>query len=229
LGEEPRRIYVTGSPALDKFMEETALDRAEVAQRIRAPAEALLAPWAVLIFHPIAEEEAVAPDYTEMACQVLLEHGYHIFLGAPNTDPGNHRLINTLDRLGRNPRITFYRNIDRNLFVNLLRQSVLIAGNSSAGILEAPSLRMPTINVGMRQRGRLAASSVIFTDGSSRDFAAALDTVMQPGFQNRLKTLTNPYGDGNTADRVLDLLHALDFPAYVRKAADPLTMRHVQR
>jgi UDP-hydrolysing UDP-N-acetyl-D-glucosamine 2-epimerase len=161
LGEESRRIHVTGSLALDKFMDEPVLDKAEVAHQIGAPPEALLAPWAILIFHPIAEEEVAAPDYIESACRVLLSRGYHIFLGAPNTDPGNHRLIGALDRLDRDSRVTFYRNIGRNLFVNLMRQSALITGNSSAGILEAPSLRMPAINIGKRQRGRLAALGVI--------------------------------------------------------------------
>jgi UDP-hydrolysing UDP-N-acetyl-D-glucosamine 2-epimerase len=226
LGEEPRRIHVTGSLALDKYLDEPAQDRAKVARQAGAPVEAVAAPWAVLIFHPIAEEEALAPDYIQTACDALLERGYHIFLGAPNTDPGNQRLIDTLGRLDRNPGITFYRNIGRNLFVNLLRHAVLITGNSSAGVLEAPSLQMPTINLGRRQHGRLAAPSVIFTDGSRAEFAAALDRIAQPDFRRQLETMGNAYGDGKSTDRALSLLHTLDFPAYLRKTADPLRSRH---
>ncbi|OQS08493.1 UDP-N-acetylglucosamine 2-epimerase (hydrolyzing) [Chromobacterium violaceum] len=226
LGEEPRRIHVTGSLALDKFMDEPALDRAEVASRVGAPASALAARWAVLIFHPIAEEEPVAADYIETACRILLERGFHVFLGAPNTDPGNHRLVDALDRLDRDPRVTFYRNIPRNLFVNLLRQSALITGNSSAGLLEAPSLRMPTINLGKRQRGRLAAQSVIFADGSAEAFSSALDRIAEPAFQRELASLANPYGDGRSTDRVVSLLRTIDLQAFLRKATDPLAIPH---
>jgi len=227
LGEEAHRIHVTGSLALDKFLSEPGIDRAELAHRISAPESSLQRPWAVLIFHPIAEEEAVAPDYIQSACGILTRRGYHVFLGAPNTDPGNHRLVETLARLDRDPGITFYRNIDRGLFVNLLRQSSLITGNSSAGILEAPSLRLPTINIGKRQRGRLAAASVFFTDGSTGEFDAALDQVERPEFRRGLAQLINPYGDGNSTERVAALLGTLDFPSFLRKAADPLTSSHV--
>ncbi|AXE35825.1 UDP-N-acetylglucosamine 2-epimerase [Chromobacterium phragmitis] len=229
LGEESSRIHVTGSLALDKFMDEPMLDRAEVASRVGAPSQAFAASWAVLIFHPIAEEEAVAADYIETACRILLERGYHVFLGAPNTDPGNHRLVDALARLDLDPRVTFYKNIPRNLFVNLLRHSALITGNSSAGLLEAPSLKMPAINLGKRQRGRLAASSVLFTDGSAQAFVSALDRVEQPEFQRGLAHLANPYGDGRSTDRVMSLLRTIDFQAFLRKAADPLAICHEPR
>lgn len=226
LGEEARRIHVTGSLALDKFLEEPGLDRAETARQLGAPTDAMKAKWAVLIFHPITEEELRAPEYIENSCKVLRERNYHVFLGAPNTDPGNYRLIETMDRLDKNPGVTFYRNIGRTLFVNLLRNADLIAGNSSAGILEAPSLRMPTINIGKRQRGRLAASSVIFTDGSLQEFSTALDQIEHPQFRNELQTLVNPYGDGKSTERVMALLHNLDFSTYLRKDVDPLRLYH---
>ncbi|MBV8047224.1 MAG: UDP-N-acetylglucosamine 2-epimerase (hydrolyzing) [Paludibacterium sp.] len=226
IGEEPRRIHVTGSLALDKFMSEATIDRADVARRIDAPKNSLHRPWAVLIFHPISEEAEVAPDYIQSACHVLCQRGYHVFLGAPNTDPGSHRLVETLAGLDQDSRITFYRNIDRGLFVNLLRHSAVITGNSSAGILEAPSLQLPTINIGRRQRGRLSAPSVIFTDGSEREFTTALDRIEQPSFAVGLRTLVNPYGDGNSTAKVIELLHSLDFPAYLSKSVDPLAIRH---
>lgn len=228
LGEEDQRIHVTGSLALDKFLSEPAVDRATVASSIGAADAVSAERWAVLIFHPIAEEDAVAPSYIEAACAALLVRGFHVFLGAPNTDPGNYQLIETLDRLNRDPRITFYRNISRSLFINLLRHSALITGNSSAGILEAPSLRLPTINIGKRQRGRLSADSVLFTDGSQEQFLQALDQIESADFQKRLETLVNPYGDGDCVERVIGLLHSLDFMAYLRKASDPLKAHHAE-
>lgn len=229
LGEEHRRIHVTGSLALDKFIDESPLYCNEVAQLVGASDQAVYERWAVLIFHPISEEETVAADYIETACRVLLERGYHVFLGAPNTDPGNHRLMTVLTCLAREPRVTFYKTISRNLFVNLLRHSSLVTGNSSAGLLEAPSLRIPTINIGKRQSDRFAATSVLFTDGSAKAFSNALDHIETPVFKCMLETLTNPHGDGRSTQRVFDLLKTLDFPAYLRKTVDPLTIRHDPR
>src|SRR5690606_25314888 len=102
-----------------------------------AKPHARYSPLALLIFHPINEERDVAAGYIENATDALIEHGFHVCIGAPNTDPGNYSLVQSLERLASRDEVTFYKNLSRDLFVNLFRRSSLIVGNSSAGILEA--------------------------------------------------------------------------------------------
>ena len=222
IGESSHRVFVIGSVALDKFVAEPLLTREEVLETMDAKPHARTAPLALLIFHPIDDERDVAGDYVANTAAALIEQGYHVCLGASNTDPGNYALTQSLDRLARLDEVTFYRNVSRTCFINLFRHSGLIAGNSSAGILEAATLRLPAINVGLRQRGRLCGSNVVFTGGALDEIRSAIATVRSPDFTRMLESLRNPYGDGHSADAAAELLKTLPFAQLLRKAEDPL-------
>ena len=88
--------------------------------------------------------------------------------------------------------------------------------------LEAASLKIPAINVGKRQRGRLCAGNVIFTDGSADEFNAALLTIQSEAFQSALRTLENPYGNGRSSELAAAILTSIDFQPLLKKPEDPL-------
>jgi UDP-N-acetylglucosamine 2-epimerase len=175
-----------------------------------------------LIFHPIGPEIGVAAEYLTNAASALVDMGYHVCLGAPNTDPGNFALLQALDRLAQMEQVTVYKNLSRPEFVNLFRNAKLIVGNSSAGLLEAASLKIPAINVGLRQRGRLCASNVLFADGDRASIGAALKIATSEEFLAKLDDLVNPYGDGNSSEQAAHLLKTLDFSKLLQKTEDPL-------
>jgi UDP-hydrolysing UDP-N-acetyl-D-glucosamine 2-epimerase len=223
LGEDPRRIHVIGSVALDKFVAEPQLDRATTLSGIGAKPHAISGvPLAILIFHPVDQERERASEYVCGAVGALIERGYHVLIGAPNADPGNAVLINVMQRLAQAPEVTFYGNTARAIFVNLMRHAALMVGNSSAGLLEAASVGLPVINLGERQRGRLCGCNVVFSDGDTRSFHAALDRVASEEFRAGMRTLVNPYGDGHSEARAVDLLKKIDFNALLKKTEDPL-------
>ncbi len=222
LGEPAHRIFVIGSVALDKFIAEPDVPLAEVLAALGAKPHAAAAPLALLIFHPIDEERAVAAEYIANATEALIEAGFHVCIGAPNTDPGNFKLVDAIERLAGHAHVSFYRNLPRRAFISLFRHAALIVGNSSAGILEAASLKIPAINVGARQRGRLSADTVLFCGGAKADIRAALGQLRSDAFRRLLSSTANPYGDGHSAERAAELLKTLDFPALLRKPEDPL-------
>jgi UDP-hydrolysing UDP-N-acetyl-D-glucosamine 2-epimerase len=223
LGEAEQRIFVIGSVALDKFIQEPVLDLSTVLKKMEASNHAYTAPLAIFIFHPISEEIEVAGEYIKKSVQALIDHGFHVCLGAPNTDPGNFRLNQVLEQLSLKSEVTFYRNLSRSEFINLFRNSKIIVGNSSAGLLEAASLKLPTINVGVRQRGRLCGSNVIFADGNYESVFSAIQTTLNDDFQIKLRTMKNPYGEGNSSDIAMQLLKSIDFSGLVKKTEDPLS------
>lgn len=222
LGEPEWRISVIGSVALDKFVSEPLLDKEMVLREMGAKPHAISRPLAILIFHPLDQERAIARDYVLNAVNAMIERGYHVMVGAPNADPGNSGLIEALRELGRREEVTFYGNTSRACFVNLMRHAALMIGNSSAGLLEAASVGLPVINIGERQRGRTCGENVMFCDGNRAAIEAALDIVGGARFQACLSGLINPYGDGRSALEAAALLKSLDFRYLLKKTEDPL-------
>lgn len=223
IGEDPRRVHVIGSVALDKFVAEPLLDRATTLSGVGAKPHAIDGtPLAILIFHPVDQERDVAPEYVRAAVGTLVEHGYHVLIGAPNADPGNAPLLAAMQDLALAAEVTFYGNTARAFFVNLMRHAALMVGNSSAGLLEAASVGLPVINLGERQRGRLCGANVVFSDCDTPSFRDALDRVASEEFRTGMLTLVNPYGDGHSEARAVDLLKQIDFGALIKKTEDPL-------
>lgn len=223
IGEDPRRVHVIGSVALDKFVAEPPLDLVATLAGVGAKPHAKGdAPLAILIFHPVDQERELAPDYVRGAVGALIERGYHVLIGAPNADPGNVSLLDTMQDLAQAPEVTFYGNTARAFFVNLMRHAALMVGNSSAGLLEAASVGLPVINIGERQRGRLCGCNVVFSNGDTPSFVAALDRVASEEFRLGMRTLVNPYGDGHSEARAVKLLKQIDFNTLFKKTEDPL-------
>lgn len=225
LGEDPQRVFVIGSVALDKFVAEPPLDRTSTLLSLGAKPHAMAgAPLAILIFHPVDQERELALDYVRDAVSTLVERGYHVLIGAPNADPGNAALLSAMQEVAHAPEVTFYGNTARASFVSLMRHAALMVGNSSAGLLEAASVRLPVINIGERQRGRLCGDNVVFSDGDTLSFRAALDHIASEEFLVGMRTLVNPYGDGHSEARAVDLLKRIDFKALFKKTEDPLNV-----
>jgi UDP-hydrolysing UDP-N-acetyl-D-glucosamine 2-epimerase len=222
LGESEARIFLIGSVALDKFIQEPAIDILKVLEKIGANDHAHKNPLATFIFHPIAEEEAVGGEFIENSVLALIDKGFHVCMGGANTDPGNFEIRKVIERLSLKKEVTYYQNLPRCEFVNLLRYSKMIVGNSSAGLLEAASLKLPAINVGARQRGRLCGSNVIFTDGTYENITNSIQTALSDDFQANLQRIENPYGDGNSSIIAKQLLKSMNFSKLVKKIEDPL-------
>jgi UDP-hydrolysing UDP-N-acetyl-D-glucosamine 2-epimerase len=222
LGEAARRIFLIGSVALDKFVSEPALERATVLRSMKAKTHADDHPLAVLIFHPLDQERASAPVFIRDAIRALIDRGYHVMVSAPNTDPGNNVLVGALREMGQLDAVTYYGNASRANFVNLLRHAALMIGNSSAGLLEAASVKLGVVNIGERQRGRACGTNVVFCDGERSAIERAIDTVRTDAFSATLSQLVNPYGDGHSAAKAVHLLKSIDFRSLLKKTEDPL-------
>jgi UDP-N-acetylglucosamine 2-epimerase len=106
----------------------------------------------------------------------------------------------------RSPLIHVERNISRPLFASILGAADVLVGNSSAGILEAPSFELPAVNLGRRQEGRLQAANVINAAHRKEEIQQALQKALSPEFRNSLSGMKNPYGDGCASERIIKIL-----------------------
>lgn len=219
LKEPEHRIFNIGSISLDKFRLIAAKEGIvkEVSQRV------ISKPAALVIYHPIQDEIADAPQIVRAILISLVKFGYHCFVGLPNTDPGNSEIRNVIHTFASECEdVTVYGNLGREDFVSLFKTSSLIVGNSSAGLLEAASIPIPCINVGARQRGRSCGSNVLFVEAECAEIEDAIRVASSESFQTQVKQVSNPYGDGHSADKAYSLIKSIDFKSMLAKKEDPL-------
>jgi UDP-hydrolysing UDP-N-acetyl-D-glucosamine 2-epimerase len=222
IGEPEFRIFCGGSPSLDKLRNESLIDKNELIGKVTGTSK----PWprktALLTFHPMHGEELIAGEQIENILIELLIQGYFIFCNSPNIDAGHGKIFSIYDKFSNNADIQFFKNLPRSSFINLMRHVDLIIGNSSAGIIEAATLKKPVINVGNRQFGRLAGKNVLFCGESPKDIRAALLGAQSAEFLRKLDELINPYGDGYSVPRIVQKLLEVDFNSIIDKKEDPL-------
>jgi len=129
----------------------------------------------------------------------------------PNTDPGAYGILDEIEKYNGNKYFHFFKNLPHLEFVNLMRNASALIGNSSMGILEAPFYKLPVINVGRRQSGRLNAGNVEFVDYKEDRILQLLEKAcFDNKYRKVVNSLTNPYGDGNAAIKIAKNLEAID-------------------
>ena len=206
LGEEPWRVFRTGAPSLDHLRRTPPRDRQSLWQELGL---ADSRPLVVVAVHPVtllddttAEIDAVFAALEQLSATVAFCF--------PNADAGNRKIIARAQTYCAN-------GTDRHLFVNLsahtylslLSTADLMVGNSSSGIMETPAFELPTVNVGRRQEGRERAANIIDVPAHREAIVDAIHQGLSREFRGALSGMTNPYGDGQAAHRIADVLEDL--------------------
>lgn len=207
LGEEPWRIHAVGAPALDGLAAFRPPSRDEVGRRTGLDVSG---PTMVLIFHPETMSDRPAADQIRTVLSAVEPLDAAILLVGPNADVGHDAIRGALTEFAaRRAKTALVHSLPQDLFWSCLAHAELLIGNSSAGILEAPSLRLPVVNVGDRQRGRVRAANVIDVALDRREIARGIDQARRPEFRRSLEGMVNPYGDGHAAERIAAALATL--------------------
>ena len=220
MGEDSKRVFVTGNISLDKFVNFQPFSKTEI--RGLFGVENSFNDFALVIFHPVTEEMDKAGEYFRNILDNLNERSINSFVSYPNVDPGNQKIVDVMEQYKDNKNFIFYKNLERDTFMSIYKQSNFIIGNSSSGICEAASLKIPAINVGLRQTGRYADKNVIFCGVGYKEIGENIDKAMSKDFVNSLVTLQNSYGDGNSANKAYDIIKSTDFKSMIVKIEDPL-------
>ena len=137
----------------------------------------------------------------------------------PNIDSGNQSIIKSINNF-KSDKIKIFKNIPRSNFISLLKNCDLIIGNSSCGIIEAPSFKVPAINIGNRQKGRLQGKNVINCDYDKNKILEKINYALNnKNFLNTLKKCKNPYGDGKSSKRIVQIIEKINnFQALYNKS-----------
>lgn len=204
LGEEPWRIHTVGSGGLDRLRLTPNLSREELHHRTELN---VTRPYAVLIHHPLNDNASQAIKEINAAKSAIADFNLNLIVGLPNSDPGSSQIIK---HIGTLKGVDTYSNLDRLDFVNLLRHSEILLGNSSLAFHEADFLGLPAINIGERQRSREHGGQVIFCDGNIEEVREAVNTALSDvKFREKLQANCGLYGDGYMADKAYEVLKLL--------------------
>jgi UDP-hydrolysing UDP-N-acetyl-D-glucosamine 2-epimerase len=207
MGEEPWRVHRAGAPSLDHLRRSRLLTRAEVEARCGL---SLRTPAIVIAYHPVTLEQdtTVEADALFGALDQIAEQGStQILFCYPNADAGSRALIErTRSFLEHHATGCIFVNLDAIAYWSLLREAEAMIGNSSSGIMETASFALPTVNVGVRQKGRERARNVLDAEPDASSIIARVAEARSPAFRASLVGLENPYGDGYAADRIVGVL-----------------------
>lgn len=202
LGEQSFRIFNYGNPGLDRLLHEETLNAAELSKHLGFEIGED-ERFVLIIQHPLSTEVDQSYFQMKQTLEGVKTIGVKGIVIYPNSDAGSHEMIRAIAEYEREPNLYISKNIDRVCFVNIMRRTGCLLGNSSAGILEAPILKIPVLNVGNRQKGRLHAENVEFISHDAKVIAAAIKKALfDESYRARAKACSNPYGDGNTGKRI---------------------------
>lgn len=211
MGEQPERIHVTGAPGLDDLVATATPARADALAALGlAPASRFV----LVVFHPVVQQAALAGEQTQALLQALGALGLPVLWLDPNADAGAHAVLHALEVTALPAGSRRLTHLARPLFAAALRHCELLAGNSSAGIIEAASFATPVVNIGDRQRLRQRSANVVDVPCD----AVAIEGALRAALRQERGPCENVYGDGQSAQRIANLLAVLPFsPALLEK------------
>ena len=216
LGEEPWRIHVVGDNHADPIVAGDFSDPATVRRRFAiADGEAPI----VVLQHP--ETLRRRDGYADMhaTLRAVLAAGRRTIVVYPCSDQGYQDIVRAIAEVRDHPAVSVHKNIEAADFHGLLAIAAVLVGNSSAGLIETPYVRIPTVNIGERQKGRCHAENVIHCECGEDSVAAALGTALDdPTFAARVAGCARPFGDGQAYRRIVDVLKTVDIgPSLLEK------------
>ncbi len=217
LGESPERVFLVGGLGVDNIKRLKLLARTE----LEASLNFKLGEKSLLItFHPVTLETSSAKEQMVELLAVLSElKDTQLIFTLPNADSDGRiliKLINNFVEQHKNSRA--YTSLGQICYLSCISHVDGILGNSSSGLLEAPSFKKGTINIGNRQRGRLQASSVINCEPTRQSIALAIQKLYSTEFQKKLSNVNNLYGDGGASDKIVEIIKRYPVDDIVMKA-----------
>ena len=209
MGEEEWRVTLSGSPSLDGIKSIPVMPKEEVLRSLGIENSKRIV---TVIYHPISSEYKSAKEYFSdflKALKMVKDPNVMFIIIQPNMDPGSSDIVKMSQEISEeNPdKFRFFSTLPRKLFINLLRNSELLVGNSSLGIHEAAFLKLPVVNVLPRQRERDHPDNVVFVEPNFDDIKNTVERILRDDeFREKLRSVESIYGDGNAVERIISKL-----------------------
>lgn len=205
LGEQPDRVFCVGAIGIENILNESYMSKANLQSAIGFNLDK---PYALVTFHPVTLEENKTLEQIEALLAVVKKQKDMRFIFSKANADENGLVINRkLERfIHDNDHAVVFSSLGVNKYLSALKYCTMVIGNSSSGLIEAPSFGIPTINIGDRQKGRLQASSVINCGATEQEIERAIALALSDEFRDLAKNTVNPYGDGKTSSKIVETI-----------------------
>ena len=210
LGETPSRVKNVGAIGLDHLSRSNFMTVTELSKSLSF---SLTKPFLLVTYHPVT----LADEEPETTFQALLEslsefNEYQVIITYPNADDGGRCIIPLLENYAQKDpeRVLAIPSLGQERYLSAVKHSTAVIGNSSSGIIEVPSFDVATINIGMRQKGRLSAKSVIHCHPFKNDIVNAIYIGINKTYKIKDEVIINPYGQGDASSQIVTLLKDLN-------------------
>ncbi|MBY0471640.1 UDP-N-acetylglucosamine 2-epimerase (hydrolyzing) [bacterium] len=217
LGEDPKHVFNFGAPGLDNIAQMKLLERKEFESSI----EFELGKKNFLVtYHPVTLNKASASEpMHELLAALDTFADARIIFTKPNSDTDGKIIADLIDDYVKKSkgRAIAHTSLGQLRYLSAIRHSDVVIGNSSSGLIEAPALKKPTVNIGDRQRGRLVASSVVSCGETKAEIVQAIEQSLSPSFQSKLAKVDSPYGSGNASRRIKEQLKSVSLDGVLMK------------
>ena len=212
-GEEDFRVFNVGNPAYSNIINTKKLSLEQLSEKLDF--DIIDGNYIVLLKHPLSSEKESTFDQMHKTLKSIKNfcdlNKYKVIGIYPNTDPGSYDIIKAINNAEKSFNIKFFKNLDTKIFVNIMKNTKALIGNSSMGILEAPFYKIPVVNIGNRQLGRLNAGNVEFVDYDVENiFKAIHKACFDKSYRKLIKKIKNPYGDGTAVEKINKVLLNID-------------------
>lgn len=207
MGESSARILQVGEPALDVILGLTPLSREVLCAELDLDSER---PIVLATQHSVTDEASAAGAQVRETLAALTSLGMQTVFTYPNTDSGYEAIVEALESWQPRANLRVVPHLGQLRYLSLMREAAVVVGNSSSGILEAPSFAVPVVNIGTRQHRRTRANNVIDATCDRSAIEGAIRRALHDlDFRAGLRDCRNPYGDGRCAERTSDILRRL--------------------
>lgn len=217
MGEDPERVFTVGAIGVENIKRIPLLSREETEKSIGF---ALDKNTILVTYHPVT----LGPDNMKRDIDdfisVLDENKYlRIIFTMPNSDNGSEVIVDAIYKFVSNNknRAVAFKSLGLKRYLSVMKEVGAVVGNSSSGIVEVPSFGVPTLNIGDRQKGRLAAESVVNCGTDKESIRDGLSKVLSTEFQDFCKTVENPYGKENTAEEIFKVISSYPLDNIIQK------------
>lgn len=216
LGEQPERVWVVGAAGLDNIADVPIISRWELESFLKLE---LKRPVVLLTYHPVTLCLSDSATVMSSLLRILKEIAGTIVITGANADPGGEGVREVIARFAAE-NATTVRSVDSlgvERYLSLMRCADLVVGNSSSGLLEAPAIGVPTVDIGDRQAGRLRAQSVVHCGEAEDEIRNALKHALSQQHRDVCTARATPYGQPGAARRILEVLESVSLEGILKK------------
>ena len=205
MGEEPDRVFCVGALGVENALHTKLLEKTDLEKALQMDLDA---PYAIVTFHPVTLEKDSAKTQAIALLEALEEFpDWKFIITKANADKGGRIINQMLDSYALSHKnVKIYDSLGIVRYLSALKYSRMVVGNSSSGLIEAPSFHVPTVNIGSRQKGRIQADSIINCPPEKKDILNAMKKADDARFRQGLENMQNPYGDGKTSDKIIRII-----------------------